>query len=235
MINIVCLKWGTKYGPEYVNRLFAGVKRNTTVDFKFHCFTEDTTNLNAEIVTHPLPFNTLEGWWNKLYLFSKDLPIPLGEKIFFIDLDTLIVSNIDSLLNLDCKDIIVLRDFYTGIATTVVGNDNVGSGLMSWYHGNYNNIWTTFIANPKLAIHEMNPHGDQKWVQKHATIRRYWQDVTLDKVVSFKVHCNQGLPEKAAIVCYHGKPSIPESYSQRNRVWKFDIAPQLWVKDHWRE
>lgn len=235
MINIVCLKWGKKYGPEYVNRLYAGVKRNTTVEFKFHCFTEDTTDLNPEVITHPLPFDTLEGWWNKLYLFSNDLPIPLGEKIFFIDLDTLIVSNIDELLTLDCKPIVVLRDFYTGIAMSVVGNDNVGSGLMSWYHGDYENIWTTFIKNPTAAMQELHPHGDQKWVQKHAPNRQYWQDVSLDKVVSFKVHCNTSLPSRAAIVCYHGRPSIPESYSQRNVVWKYDIPPMPWVLKHWRE
>ena len=235
MINVVCLKWGTKYGSEYVNKLYNGVKRNTTIKFKFHCFTEDTTGLNVDIIAHPLPFNTLEGWWNKLYLFSNDLPIPIGEKIFFIDLDTLIVSNIDELLTVSCNPIVVLRDFYTGIATSVIGTDNVGSGLMLWTHGHYSIIWDTFIQDPEAAMKEIHPHGDQKWVQKHAIQRQYWQDIALDKVVSFKVHCNQGLPDKASIVCYHGKPSIPESYSQRNVVWKYDISPQCWVLDHWKD
>lgn len=234
MINIVCLKWGTKYGPEYVNRLYAGVKRNTTVDFKFHCFTEDTTNVNHEVITHPLPYGTLEGWWNKLYLFSDDLPIPKGETIFFIDLDTLITSNIDDLLTMNCDPIIVLRDFYTGLARTVVGDDNVGSGLMVWKHGQYPEVWNTFIKDPERAIRSVMPAGDQKWVQHQIPVRTYWQDVT-DKVVSFKVHCNSGLPETAGIVCYHGKPSIPESYRQHNKVWKYDIPPQAWVLDHWKD
>lgn len=24
--NVICMKWGTKYGPEYVNRLYAMVR-----------------------------------------------------------------------------------------------------------------------------------------------------------------------------------------------------------------
>ena len=30
---VLCMKWGTKYGAEYVNRLYNMVKRHTTVDF----------------------------------------------------------------------------------------------------------------------------------------------------------------------------------------------------------
>ena len=28
VLNVVCLKWGTKYGPEYVNRLYRMVARH---------------------------------------------------------------------------------------------------------------------------------------------------------------------------------------------------------------
>ncbi|HAU58261.1 MAG TPA: glycosyltransferase, partial [Comamonadaceae bacterium] len=26
--HVICMKWGTKYGPEYVNRLYAMVRRH---------------------------------------------------------------------------------------------------------------------------------------------------------------------------------------------------------------
>jgi hypothetical protein len=54
-------------------------------------------------------------------------------------------------------------------------------------------------------------------------------------VVSFKVHCRDGLPKNAAIVCYHGRPSIPESVHINERIWKFDLTPQPWVLDYWRD
>lgn len=233
MINILCLKWGVKYGPEYVNILFSAIKRNTTVPFKFHCFTDNTTGINDGIQTHPLPFNDIEGWWNKLYMFSPDLPFKQNDHLLFVDLDTLITDNIDHLLTYKPLVITVLRDFYTGISRSVTGNDSVGSGLMAWRHRQYDKIWAEFVQDPKAAMRSVHPHGDQRWIQKHAAPRRYWQDVLPNSVVSFKVHCLNGLPPKAAVVCYHGKPSIPESITARMKDWIWTITPQPWVADYW--
>ena len=46
---ILCMKWGTKYGPEYVNRLYAMVRRNLTGDFRFVCLTDDGTGIRSEV------------------------------------------------------------------------------------------------------------------------------------------------------------------------------------------
>jgi hypothetical protein len=48
-VNIVCMKWGTKYGPEYVNILYNMVKRNITRPFRFICVTESATNIKDEV------------------------------------------------------------------------------------------------------------------------------------------------------------------------------------------
>ena len=138
MINIVCLKWGNLYGPEYVNRLHRAIKRNTTLDIKFHCFTEDKTGLDKDITIHPLPYNHLKGWWNKVYLFSNEIAFNKGDKIFYIDLDTLITDTIDDLLQQPANKITVLRDFLNGIARTA---GEMGSGLMMWKPGEYAHIW----------------------------------------------------------------------------------------------
>lgn len=233
-INIVCLKWGTKFGPEYVNNLYNGIARNTSVEFSFHCLTDDATGLTDKIITHDLPYAVLDGWWNKLYLFSNELQLTKGEKIFYVDLDTVITGNLDDIINHDCKHITVLRDFYTGLAKSVVGNDNVGSGLMSWYHGDYTFIWDSFIENPEIAIESVHPHGDQKWIQNCISDRIYWQDVVPNQVVSFKVHCKEGLPDDARIICYHGKPSIPESITNYTKDWIWNLTPAPWIGDYWK-
>jgi hypothetical protein len=232
MINIVCLKWGSKYSADYVNKLYSSVKRNTTKKITFHCFTENKEDLNQNIIVHPLPYSNLESWWNKLYLFSKEISIPMGEKIFYIDLDTLITDNIDDLLDVSVEKIVVLRDFLKGLATTA---GDMGSGLMAWRHGDYINIWTDFIKDPQAAIKQVEPHGDQHWIDLCVKDRNYWQDLFTNRIVSFKVHCRQGLPNNAAIVCYHGRPSIPESATFNGKIWKFDITPQPWVLEYWRE
>ena len=233
MINIVCLKWGGKYGPEYVNRLFYAVRRHVTHEYRFWCVTEDDTGIDWRVRRSPLKIDRgLETWWNKIQLFSENLLIPQGEQIFYIDLDTLIVSNIDDLLTDQIPDIIVLRDFYHGIAKTA---GLVGSGLMSWRHGQYRHIWDRFIQDPQAAIMSCRPHGDQRWIEKNITSWYNWQDLFPDRVVSFKVHCQSGIPANTGIICYHGRPSIPESITADMQNYKWKITPQPWVADHWRD
>lgn len=234
-IHVICLKWGTKYSSEYVNNLFAAIRRHSTIPINLYCFTDDANGITIpNIKILPLPENNLEGWWNKLYLFSKDLPIPAGEKIVFFDLDTLVTSNIDDILLFEPNSLVVLRDFYTGLAKSVQGNDNIGSGLMMWTHGNYQYVWDQFIEDPKSAMQEVHPHGDQRWIQKVVEQRTYWQDIFPDRIVSFKVHCRQGLPVQASIVCYHGEPNIPDSITNTTKSWKWILSPAPWVKNHWR-
>jgi len=48
-INIITMKWGTKYGPEYVNKLYRGFKKNTAREFNFILFTDNTDGLLPEI------------------------------------------------------------------------------------------------------------------------------------------------------------------------------------------
>lgn len=233
MINIVCLKWGAKYGPEYVNRLYSAVRRHTTKPFLFWCFTEDSQGLRQEILTAPLKYSDkLDSWWNKISLFSDDIPISLGEQIFYIDLDTLIVGNIDHMLTNEVPDIVVLRDFYHGIARTA---GTVASGLMSWRHGQYSNIWNEFIKDPEGAVQQAHPHGDQWWVERNINAWYYWQDLFPNHVVSFKMHCRNGMPNDARIICYHGRPSIPESATRLTKDWKFTLRPQPWILQHWRD
>lgn len=45
---VLCMKWGTKYGADYVNRLYNMVKRHTTVDFKMVCLTDRTGGLTPK-------------------------------------------------------------------------------------------------------------------------------------------------------------------------------------------
>jgi hypothetical protein len=39
-VNVICIKWGTKYGPDYVNRLRNMVQRHLHRPHRFVCLTE---------------------------------------------------------------------------------------------------------------------------------------------------------------------------------------------------
>ena len=55
MVNVVCMKWASVYGPEYVNKLYRGVARNLTMPFRFVCFTEDPNGVDESVECKPLP------------------------------------------------------------------------------------------------------------------------------------------------------------------------------------
>ena len=45
MVNILCLKWGTRYGADYVNYIYRGVKAHLNRPFRFVCVTDDPSGL----------------------------------------------------------------------------------------------------------------------------------------------------------------------------------------------
>lgn len=49
--NVVCMKWGTVYGPEYVNILHHMVQRNLTGPYRFICLTDNPAGLEEGIET----------------------------------------------------------------------------------------------------------------------------------------------------------------------------------------
>ena len=57
-VNIVCSKWGDRYGPHFVNRLKNMSRRHTDVrhDFHFYCYTDDSDGLDPDIKVIPFPY-----------------------------------------------------------------------------------------------------------------------------------------------------------------------------------
>jgi len=49
------MKWGSKFSPEYVNRLYAMVSRNINSKFRFVCFTENSKGIRPEVEIQDLP------------------------------------------------------------------------------------------------------------------------------------------------------------------------------------
>lgn len=92
------MKWGRKYGPEYVNRLYAMVRRHLSGDFHFVCLTDDSTGIRPEVQCLPIPPLDLpagipERGWNKLATFSADLHGLRGCAV--LDVDVVITGSLD--------------------------------------------------------------------------------------------------------------------------------------------
>jgi len=102
--NFFTFKWGDKYGPEYVNRLYGSLKRYCSVPFNFTCITDNSSDILPEIGL--LDYNQIgpDSWRSygqdkiftreKITLFDLDIPGTKG----WIDLDVLIHGDITDMV-----------------------------------------------------------------------------------------------------------------------------------------
>lgn len=201
-------------GAEYVNVLRDMVSRNLPEGYpgRFVCVTDDPTGLDAGIETLPLP-NDLEKWWGKLYLFKRGL-FPKGERMVFLDLDTLIVGPLDDIVKYDGA-FATLNDFYYP--------ERVGPAVMMWEAGDYTeSIWDEWVAFGKPR----HPLGDLWWIGQLDQGRFAKKADKLQKLypgsfVSFKANCNPYPPRGARVICFHGNPRPHECGVEWVKlVWK---------------
>lgn len=210
-LNIVCINAGNYLGrgAEYVNILADMVARNISdkTIYKFICFTDTPQGLDPEVDIRPLPVEDLEGWWNKLSLF-KDGVFPNGDRIIYIDLDTVITSGIDEIVKYKGK-FATLRDF--------IRNEGIQSSVMMWEAGTLSYVWDSWL----IAGMPKDEYGDQDWIEKIVFSVDILQDIYPSAFVSFKLEATHSIPNKAKMVIFHGKPRPHDTPSEWvHKVWK---------------
>ena len=135
MNRVICIKWGEKYGADYVNRLQKMLERHTTQPFQLICFTDNFEGVDKAVELHPLPElgceipKTVPGKFPKIALWGADLPIEDGP-VLFIDLDTVLVGNVDAYFTIgDANDVYLARNWtkpFSGLGQTSVFRFPVG-------------------------------------------------------------------------------------------------------------
>ena len=190
--TVACVKQGTKYGPKYVNRLHSMARRNSELDLRFVCFTDDPSGLDDGIDARPLPDDGFQGWWNKVSLFRDDLP-DIGERFLYFDLDVVLTGNIDQLLLYDSDFAIMDNGYVPGFNTSVF--------LLKT--GSRPDIWANF--SPTIAD---DYDGDQDWVAVMAPDAELWPDMWC---VPYRLRAVQKPPAMTKVVVFSGRPN-PEDY-----------------------
>lgn len=142
MINVICVRWGDKYGQEYVDRLHSMIDKNLTVPYKFHCYEGQDDGL--------------EYWWPKLRLFEKGR---FEGKCLFFDLDMVIQRNIDHLLDFEGFHLIkafwkegTYSKYEEGMRQKEAYNMDINSSCMLWYGDENSHIWEYFWENPEYYM-----------------------------------------------------------------------------------
>lgn len=256
-VNILCLKWGDYYKPEYVNRLYAGVKRNLKRPFRFVCATDDATGLVDGIEAVPLPEDPkmFRDWPNifiKLCLF-KDGFANLEGPTLFLDIDVLITGPLDKFFDYKPGEFCIIWNWEEFRKTIIRPRPLIGnSSCFRFDAGRSGDVYETFIAEKDdLLQHERFVLGSQKF-QSYAMRKsgklNWWPK---NWVCSFKrqlvplfplnkIFQPWRPPKGTSIVAFHGQPDIPQAIAGYYMKYDKPVKPHLtckptkWIYDYWR-
>lgn len=184
MIDVVCVKAGTKYDADYVNKLAAMLQRNTTREYTFYCLTDDTEGVKTRTL---LAKNLPPSWWAKLYIFNV---IWRAHQVIYLDLDTIIAGNVDFLFDYDGR-FCIIPDFWQPC---------YNSSVMSFRAGFGYKLYEEYVNN-REAIERIYP-GDQDYLSVAIPDADLW----MDGIGSYKAHQLNDGPGDYPIVCFHGEP-----------------------------
>lgn len=208
MLNVVCvLKSGSYYTPEWVEKLHRGVDKYMTIPHRFACLSDVPVNCVRIPLKHDWP-----AWWAKIELFRRGaFKLPA----LYLDLDTVITGNIDSLADID-HDFAMLRNFHD--------RNVVASGVM-WFRKVPTEVYKQFCENPWGYIQHYqqfkvgNHMGDQGFIADHLDPAKIGF-IENPAIKSYKKHCREQLPQDASVVCFHGAPRPWEvKHEWMTRCW----------------
>lgn len=238
MVNVICMKWGTKYGPEFVNRLRSMVRRHLARSHRFVCFTDDGTGLDADIEVKPLPPMDLppgkERGWLKLATFNSPLADLTGTTLF-LDIDVVIVDSIDCLFD-HPGEFCIIHDWNK--PWRITGN----SSVYRFEAGAHPEILDYFVKNIEQVKHEVRNEQEYLTREVHRMGKlTYWPK---DWCVSFKYGCMPvfpfnyfkvpTIPQGARVVVFHGLPNPDDAVIGKGKGIRRHVLPTPWISEHWR-
>lgn len=250
-MNVICIKWGTKYTADNVNLLFQMVRRNVKkYTLKFYCFTEDGLGLNKDIIVKPLPVLNVSPEDNKYYyrkeagLCDDNLGGLKGQRVLFFDIDVVITGELDSVFAYPTKDeFVIINDWAT--SGTHVGQ----ASCYSWVVGTLGFVKKDFERQPKKWVKKFYTASQEylsyKVIERWGKLN-FWPSEWMS---SFKFSClpvwflrpfiTPKLPPKTRVLAFHGDPKVEDAIIGRwstnvpfwKRIYK-TIRPSLWLKQY---
>lgn len=222
MITVCCVLWGDKFSEDYVHNLKAAVARNTTVSHEFVCLSDREISGVKTKLLRP----GVSGWWNKLQLFDGQIK----GRIVYLDLDTLITSNIDWLMK--------YTGTFAGIEDLGVANAHqqhlkgvMQSGVMAWRSEAMDWVHMEFSLTQAAVMGRFR--GDGEYLNHIVKQRDLLQHLYPNKVQSYKYQVYPDNLDTTSIICFHGRPSIIQAMNETVTTPMATYEPQTWVKDYW--
>jgi uncharacterized Rossmann fold enzyme len=201
-IAFVCVNVGQRYPMLYVEVLRDMVLRHMTesdADVAWFCVTNRADEL-PEGVNAIQADPALPGYWQKIRLFSPDMPWAEGQRVVYFDLDVCITGRLEDLVE------------RKGIARDH-GWPTYNSSVMVWDHGEHRDAWDRFhpdvmdmpgkLVAPHLLPADVPNGGDQEWLTEVGG----WDLLSDDWCRSWRwdARCRTWPPEHCKVVIFHGQ------------------------------
>jgi len=201
-MDFFTLKWGDKYGPEYVNRLYGSLKKHYKKPFTFTCYTDNISHLDENVKVKNIKdlkkFDT-----DRVFTYEKLVLMEKHEKGIWLDLDILIHEDITELCE-DDSDFKMIWNYW----------NNYWERSGRWYgKGVSCHVNSSFVKfhNPEWLIKFTNDNWKKiEWTYK-----------SLDKYLFYQHHRNDRLKywDKGIVSNYNR-----EGYKLRGNISIFNTS-----------
>ncbi|RWB85922.1 MAG: hypothetical protein EOQ52_20445 [Mesorhizobium sp.] len=204
--------WGSKYGPEYVEKLAAGVARNLSTPHEFRVFTPTPED---EYLTRE------KGCFARLRAFDPEWQaaqgIQPGDRIVSMDLDLIVTGPLDDLFN--------RPEPFSILQGVNSANPCPFNGSLWMLEADYRpDVWGEFSLELAAKVPFYDFPDDQAWLADMLPDAGAFGPE--DGVYAFQKRGwpkGEALPRNARIVAFPGWRD-PSQYTRLD-----------WVAEHWRE
>ncbi len=202
-LAFICMKWGTKYDSQYVNKLYNGISNNYHSKFNFYCITENPEGLNNSIKQIPLN-STFKGWMKKSLLFSPETTnqIETDKLICFIDLDMVICGNLNYLDDFKGNFCLMKTDDIE--CERSIGGYN--SSIVLWKKGYGKEIYDYMLNYEKYIVKQVVRFDH--YLEFVVNNSNFVQDEFVGQVLDYNTYCKgkDELPSGSSIIAFPREP-----------------------------
>ncbi|KAE9349104.1 hypothetical protein PF008_g7049 [Phytophthora fragariae] len=230
-VTAVCVKWGTKYGPDYVNKLYNSVTRHCgELQVTFVCLTDNSNgvDLHDNLRVLPLP-DGWKGWWNKCHLFSSEMSAKLRalghSRCLYMDLDTVIVGSLVDLLAWT-PPVGVLALLKTDEMANEQRAGGYNSSIMAWRNVSDEELGPlqfvySFLHSHFTAVTKYIYKFDH-WLEMAHPEACFLENTFPNQIVEYRSLDESAAtpPPNASVVCF---PLLPKPHG----------ATSTWLAHHW--
>lgn len=224
MLTVVTWLWGSKYSGIYVERLYAGLRKNLKQPFRFLLMTEVGRQLPVingieRYAIRDMNLLAIKGCFARLRMFDPGWQLSVDTKgpIVCMDLDVVVTGSLDEVFN-RAEPIVLLRG--ANSANPCPFNNSV----FMFQAGAHPELWADFSLDVVADIPRYEFPDDQGWFWLKIPDAATWKVGHPSGIYAFKKPGwppGDALPSDAKLVAFPGHRDPAQ----------FVSLP--WIKQHW--